>query len=384
MSTKKKISFDGTLHIGSLCNENYRLFRALRLKGINAHYVHFERIAEKHYTSDPRAVDSNFNITDPFIHNVSIKTEINGLQKLYELYCIWQIIRSTKGKFWVHSQTEFPIYVSLFTRNYSAHSSGSDLRKNYFLRGIKNRLLAWSYNRARVVFYHNIDLHDHIISQTHKSYNFIPNICDLRSFQSVENENEYNESVFRIFMPSRITFYDTEDIKGNGIFLESLSYLKDCQIQLTLPQEDIQVNRWASEIEKRFANVQCQFIKSRTDKLTYYNAINNSDIIIDQFYLGAMGMVALECFSMKRVALVSLDSKAFRECYKEEFTLPEIKSPKILAKTIRKLMNRPCRKSLENQLLNFIERYHTPNRVANIFLKTLEREGKSMRGYFES
>ena len=30
------------------------------------------------------------------------------------------------------------------------------------------------------------------------------------------------------------------------------------------------------------------------DKLTYYNAINNSDIIIDQFYLGAMGGVALE------------------------------------------------------------------------------------------
>ena len=31
---------------------------------------------------------------------------------------------------------------------------------------------------------------------------------------------------------------------------------------MTLPQEDIQVNRWASEDEKRFANVQCQFIKS--------------------------------------------------------------------------------------------------------------------------
>ena len=384
MPNKNKVSFDGTLHIGSLCNENYRLFRALRLQGVNAHYVHFERIAEKHYTSDPRAVDPNFNVADPFIHKVSIKTKINWLQKLYELYSMGRIIRSMKGNFWVHAQTEFPIYASLFTRNYSAHSSGSDLRKHYFKRGIKDRFLAWSYNRARIVFYHNIDLHDHIISQTHESYNFIPNICDLSNLQSVESENECNESVFRIFMPSRITFYDNEDIKGNGIFLESLSYLEDCQIQLTLPQEDIQVNRWASEIEKRFTNVKCRFIKSRTDKLTYYNAINNSDIIIDQFYLGAMGGIALECFSIKRVALVSIDSRAFRECYKEESTLPEIKSPEILAKTIRKLMDRPSRKSLETQLQHFIERHHTPNRVAITFLKVLEREGKSMRGYFES
>ena len=97
-----------------------------------------------------------------------------------------------------------------------------------------------------------------------------------------------------------------------------------------------------------------------------------------------MGGVALECFSMKRVALVSIDPRAFRECYKEESNLPEIKSPEILAKTIRKLMDRPCRKSLENQLQHFIERHHTPNRVANIFLKVLKREGKCMRGYFES
>ena len=65
--------------------------------------------------------------------------------------CVWANHSIYEGNFWVHAQTEFPIYASLFTRNYSAHSSGSDLRKNYFQRGIKDRILAWSYNRARVV-----------------------------------------------------------------------------------------------------------------------------------------------------------------------------------------------------------------------------------------
>ncbi len=369
--------FQGTLHVGNMCNNNYKLYKALRSEGVNAQFVNFERITQKNAISDPATIDPSFNTKDPWIHNIGIVSDSVAIQQAYELFSLGRLIKELKNQYWIHAQTDYPLYVSLFCTNYSAHSTGSDLRVDYHKKDIRSQFLSRAYGRAKVVYYNNIDLFDHVLSEKGSDLVFLPNIVDPLHYHVRETPKQANSQFgkLRVLMPSRITFFGEKDIKGNRLLLEALRQLNGLEMTLVLAADDPESSRWVDLIAGNCDGVTCEIIPMWSCRENYLREIIKSDFVVDQFYLGAMGGISMDCFMLNKVALVHLDPVATRCCYEEDFPLPPLANSQAIKDQILRLQHVEYRLSLSEKLHQFQRKYHIPQRVVGRFLKQLNNRG---------
>jgi hypothetical protein len=102
--------FDGTLHRGNLCNNNYKLTMALRAIDVDARILLFERIIAQNAVSDPADYDSQF---DPLAeHVLRVSDRHRGVsQKIREALAMRRVVKRRCPGYWVHAQSEYPMYV---------------------------------------------------------------------------------------------------------------------------------------------------------------------------------------------------------------------------------------------------------------------------------
>lgn len=373
------MDYQGTLHIGNHCNNNYKLFKALRTVSVDAHFVFFERLARENPLSNPFTYDSDFDLEKPFIHIVDQRFRNERLQKAYELVRIGSILKRFKKTHWIHAQTDFPSYVSLFCDEYSAHSTGSDLRVDYFRAGIKDKVLNRAYRKARVVFFNNIDLYKHDLNSFTR-FCFLPNVVDFSKFDTVSLHEKRSDRM-QILMPSRITFFNNDDIKGNRVFYSSLQLLMeeaDFQADLTISKEDPFAEYFKEKCLIFKPKIDVKIKPFKWDRARYLDELIKADFIIDQFVLGAMGGSALDCFAMRKVALVNNDPKAIQACYGVDFPLPQMNSDVEIKNEILNLRNRQYLEEMENSLFNWVMKFHDQEVVARCFLDKLDKSGISV------
>ena len=367
------MSWDGTLHIGNLCNNNYKLCLALRHIGVDAHYVHFERLARSHPLSNPRHYDPDFDTTASWVHSVS-ERHARHPQMLYELSFLRRLLNKYSGRLWPHAQTDFPAYVTLLAKDYSAHSTGSDLRVEYDRPNWRGRLLRRGYRRARVAFFNNIDLCQHDVGRF-TTQAFLPNALDPNRYVLGPQEDARRAPAkrLRLLLPSRITLESPVDIKGTTTFIEALHTLGDSSFaaDLVVASEDPQVAALETALAPLTPKLRVFREPFRDDRQAYLRQVQAADVVIDQFGLGAMGGTALDCFAMGRIALVHTDPAAFESCYGGPSPLGALSTSGQIATMLAQLQDVHARQELEQRLQKWVLTHHAETQVAGAFLKRL-------------
>jgi hypothetical protein len=366
------MEFAGTLHIGNHCNNNYKLFRALQSIGVEAHFVYLERLARRHVLSDPRSYDAGFSAAAHDVEAVAEKFSWGPMQMVYELVRIRAIVRGWRRRLWIHGQTDFPAYVAPFACHYSAHSTGSDLRVEY----ARNRRLRRAYRHAQIAFYNNIDLYQHDVGR-HTCFCFLPNAMDFGRYPVAAPVAQADRPL-RILMPSRITCFAENDIKGNRIFLEALAQLPGdpgFSADLILSAEDPAAQAFARLVSTRAPGIRPHLLPLKQDRTRYLQEIARADLIADQFGLGALGGGALDCFAMGRTALVHLDPKAVRVCYGAPFPLPPMDTVAAIRDQILALSCQQSRDTVSAALHRWVVDHHDQATVARGFVEALAASG---------
>ena len=369
------MSFIGTLHVGNLCNNNLKLCLALRKVGVDANFVHMPRMARRNPISDPRYYDSRFSADATWVHTIPEVSRLRPVQMVYELARLRQLLRRFGATHWVHAQTEYPGYVSLFVREYSAHSTGSDLREDYYRSGARAALLRRGYQRARIVFFNNIDLYRHEIEQLRR-YAFLPNAVDISRYTGIAAPRPGGGRL-RLLNAGRITLYDGHDRKGSRILLEALRMLgeRDFAADLVLAEEDPVSRRFAEECRPLAPSIRTTIEPCRVSREAYLRQVSMADIVVDQFGYGAMGGTAMDCFAMGRIALVHNDSRAFVSCYGAPFPLGPLGSPSAVRDALLRLADPVARRAVEADLHQWLLKHHDDAGVARRFLREMAEVG---------
>lgn len=361
----------GTLHIGNLCNNNYKLCLALRKIGVEAHYVHLERLARMHPLSNPAHVDPGFDPDLPWVHPVSEASGCRPLQLTHEMRSLRSLTRGPCALLWPHGQTDFPGYLSLITRQYSAHSTGSDLRVDYHRSGARHALLRRGYRRSRVAFFNNIDLYAHELS-SHTPMEFLPNTVDPDAYGTHSDERPRRDRL-RVLLASRITLRGQPDLKGTGQFVEALRLLRQSgqPADVICSGEDPEREALRAACAELAPFIQVIPEDFRADRQRYLAQVVAADIVVDQFGLGAMGGTALDCFMLGRMALVRLDEDAFRACYNDPNPVGLLDSPAQIRDCLVTAADHAARLRSETRVRDWVLRHHLDTQVSERFLQQL-------------
>ena len=360
-------SFAGTLHMGNLCNNNYKLMMALRGRGVDARIILVERITSRHPVSDPADYDPDYDPTAPHVTLVPFKAQ--GLRQLAaEAWAIRREIRARSPRHWVHAQSEYPVFAHTFTRHYSCQSTGSDLRDDYQKGGPAAHLLRRAYRRAPFKFHGNIDLWNHEVSRL-GNYSFLPNVVDFAKFQPTEQKPNRR---LRILMPSRNTYDQPRDIKGHRMLVEALQSMPpDFEADLVVSAEDQGVVAFTEALADLAPRIGIETAPFRNEKRLYLAQIDRADLVIDQFKQGLMGGTALDCFAMRKVALVHLDRASFSHCYGHECPIPALNEVQAIRDFLARMAHTESRLQLADHLYEWVRQEHEAGAVADFFLSRL-------------
>jgi len=227
-----------------------------------------------------------------------------------------QIIREMRSRNYdvIIAMTEYPIFAMFSGKPYAALSTGSDMRQLYFERSLKGLLYRLSYKKAKIIIWGEPDklsLLEKLKVSKKSLFATAPRNVNI-SPQKIERGDLADK--FIIFHPIAQDW----ELKQNKIFLHA--YNKLCSIRddvhLILSDRGPNIIE-AKEIllnEKTRGKFQLiPFINFNS--LQYY--YNLSDVVVDQFAIGSIGMTSIEAMMYEKPILIKLNEELFKRCYKQ-------------------------------------------------------------------
>lgn len=354
------------LHAGNMANLAYVICRQLQKNGINVELI---MDSNPHKGSDPLRFDPELNNKYPdFIHFFNKKKfnwKINLIRKM----------RDRKYDI-IHSYVEFPIFASLSNKPFIAHTQGSDFRELARTKSLKGILLRRAYKKAKVILFFQPD-HLPIFSELNlKNGIFLPPLWDTSFFRSKQIERD--ESKFIIFHPANLEFR----LKGNEKLIEGFSQFvtKNKNAELIIVDRGIDSKNVHNLVKKYKIQNFVKFIKGPLNSEELLKYYNSSDVIADQFELGALGSIGWEAFSCKKPLLAYVNQTQYENVYGESPPIANASNAFEVKNMLEKLTEKEFCKTLGENGYNWIIKHHSPQIFTKKIIKIYEfiLDGKSI------
>jgi glycosyltransferase involved in cell wall biosynthesis len=207
---------------------------------------------------------------------------------------------------------------------YVGMTTGADLSEVATGTSRYSQLYRRALSEAEHVFLVNVDQYE-TLARTGlklKSHGFLPFCVDLERLQP--RPNPWSEPIV-LFCAARLDWRDREraSVKANDVFFRGLA---DC---LRLQRErgvgavrfEVRVADWGPDREATRDLVRTLGIKDCVrfvpfgDKSVFYENVEQANIVIDQFSLGATGLTAIEAMALGRPVMAFVKENLARRAY---------------------------------------------------------------------
>jgi glycosyltransferase involved in cell wall biosynthesis len=261
----------------------------------------------------------------------------------------------------------FGLYSEMRLRPYLAFATGSDFREMKSTLGINGYMLEKHFRRAKRVLLLNTDMLA------------LRNKLDLpraEFFPFVINEQEYSPEYvarpswlngkFLCFMMSNLDFGIADNklgrnsMKHNDRFLHAIAeYRKENQNIHAIvidrgPDRELAKNLVA---DLGIANnVTFMSELSRAERIRY---IRMSDVVVDQFHVGAFGLGALEALAVGKPLITYLKLEGLDECYSDPPPILNAQSSADIVSQLRGVQSLVFRHDLSQRARDWLLRHHS-------------------------
>jgi len=350
------------LHAGNMANLAYIVSRQLRKDGLDVDLL-MQKDPPK--GSDPLLFDSSLERTYPDWIYFFDKSKSSWK---------WDVIKKMRDRKYdlIHAYVEMPIFAYFSRQNFIANTQGSDFRELAFTNSIRGILLRRAYKKAKAVLFFQPD-HLPLFSKLKlKNGIFFPPLWDTEFFRPIEISNSEFAEKFVVFHPANLEWR----LKGNNILISGFAeFVKDhSDALLIIIDRGIDSQKTHDLVNKLGLERNVRFIPgplNASDLLRYYNL---SDVIADQFVLGALGSIGWETFSCAKPLVAYINEKQYRDVYGTSPPLANASTPTLIKKQLEMLLDNKIRNQLGNKARQWITKYHSPE----IFSQKIKKLYKSI------
>lgn len=295
---------------GNLANMGYEIAKAMRNKGMDVKLLlpKYPKIYEDPKFMYPQLEQEGYP-------NWLVRYD-NHNRSLGWKNWKFQVIREMRKKEYdvIIALTEFSIFAMFSGKPYGALSTGSDMRELSFEMTFKGFLYRLSYKKARFVIWGEPDKlpllkklrieKKSIFATAPRNFDYKPQIIEKGKF----------ENKFVIFHPVSQDW----KLKKNDLFLKAFvrfCSMEDDVILLTSDRgEDIKKAKLM--LDNKNTKEKVVFLPPLNSKeMEYY--YNISDIVVDQFGVGSIGMITVEAMKCGKPVILYWDKEKFEKCYDE-------------------------------------------------------------------
>lgn len=358
------------LHLGNTNNIGYEIARALREAGVEADLL-IDRT--DFLTSNPSWEQEDLGSQSwiRYYRNVDrhkckvggVKIQVPYFHRLEQLLDIMSI--SYKYDILQAYNYDVILCLSQPQKPYIAFCIGGDLNVTAFANSLVGFLLRQAYHRARYVLYSNINMIESVRKLNLKNAYFMPLPINTDRYVP-SNQSDLRRQLgceVLLFSPTRHDWAT----KGNDKFITALAKLvhqSPVKIKIILCQ-------WGKDIE-RSRSLCSQLgldpyviwhpLMPKRELIKFYQA---ADIVIDQFNVGAFGLVTLEAMSCAKPVIVGYNKNFARACYPELPPLQCAGGSEEILHTLRELIENPqhC-EELGYKSREWVLKYHGRIQVA--------------------
>lgn len=363
------------LHLGNTNNIGYEIACALREAGVEADLLidrtdfltsnpswEQEDLGSQSWIRYYRNVDRHrykvrgVKIKVPYFHRLEQLLDIMSISYKYDILQAYNY--------------DVILCLSQPQKPYIAFCIGGDLNVTAFANSFVGFLLRQAYHRARYVFYSNINMIRSVRKLKLTNALFMPLPINTEKYvpSNQSSLRKHLGSEVLLFSPTR---HDWET-KGNEKLLYAFARLIRqfrASIKLVLCQwgKDLDRSRTLCSKLGLEDHIVWQPLMPKGELLRFYQA---ADIVIDQFNVGAFGLVTLEAMSCGKPVIVNYDLDSARLCYPEMPPLCHAVDSDGIFHTLRELVeDRQRRDELGHKGRTWVLQYHDRMQVARKHLE---------------
>ncbi|MEM4406529.1 MAG: glycosyltransferase [Candidatus Methanomethylicaceae archaeon] len=366
------------LHLGNTNNIGYEIASALQAVGVES-TLYVDKT--EFFTSDPsweqedlsrggrpdwvryyRNLDrhkirlGNLKIRFPYFHRLQQLLDLIGIAHEYDVLQAYNY--------------DVVLCLSQPHKAYIAFCIGGDLNVTALKNGFIGFLMRSAYRHARYVFYSNINMIDSVRKLKLKNAYFMPLPINTGKYVP-SNQSDLRRQLgceVLLFSPTRHDWAT----KGNDKFITALAKLV-CQSPVKIK---IILCQWGQDIERSRSlcsqlgldpYVVWHPLMPKGELIKFYQA---ADIVIDQFNVGAFGLVTLEAMSCAKPVIVGYNKNFASACYPELPPLRCAVDSEEIFHTLKELIENPeHREELGYRSREWVVKYHGRIQVAQRHLE---------------
>ena len=364
---------------GNLANMGFEIAKALRMKNVNAKLLIPKNT---HQSADPKSMYPELKESG---YPEWVITYDNNNRSFGWNNWKLQVIREMRKNYdAIIALTEFSIFAMFAGKPYGALSTGSDMRELAFENSFKGFLYRLSYKISRLIIWgepDKINLIKKLGISNKTVFCTAPRNVNFK-IQNVKKDSEFSNK-FVIFHP--VSQYWR--LKKNDEFLKAFELLcsKFDNLFLIISERGQDLEKAKKILDNQNTKNKYKFVPQLdSDQMQYY--YNLSDVVIDQFNIGSIGMITMEAMRLGKPVLLSLDEKAFNDCYeKPPSSLINVNSSSEIVKELEKLIDNPdlCQK-IGNENKNWVEENWDADKLTSRYIKICESIQKNTLENFKN
>jgi glycosyltransferase involved in cell wall biosynthesis len=305
-----------------------------------------------------------FSLSD--IQLQSLNHKLPAWEKLFGCYDI------------VHAYATDGILPLLAGKPYVAFEHGT-IRDIPFEDSPQGRCCALTYRRANYVLITNADNRKAAVELDIPKFAFVPHMVNESYRPDEAQKSELHDALHRdldspyiVFHPARHHWSDTrrlEGDKGNDIFLSGFArFAKECE-----PRAKVILVRWGTRVEQTLSLIEKLGIAANVHWISpqphraMVRLICGSDLVADQFVLGAFGNIMPMALFCGRPAMLFLDGKLHDWCFEEMPPVVNAASPLEVFNGLNELhASASFAHDLVNRGSRWYSAYHSNERIGKI------------------
>jgi len=347
------------LFAGNVANTGYVATKLMRSHGINA-YLLMEKNPPQIY--DPLKTDPTLNGKYPNWILFFDKNERGFIWK-------FKILRIMKKFDLIQAHYDYCIYAYLSRKPFIAQEMGDDLRVLAFQNSLRGRLLRRSYKKSRV-FLHGGFTAIHLLSKLKiKNSLFFPLSYDDSFFIPQTFEDDQFKDKFVIFHPTNLWWKKTKDVpitKGNDVLIHGFAdFIKKHPNSLLVivdrgPDAEATHELINSlEIEKNVI-----YLKGPLNSLDLRKYYNLSDVVVDQFVLGDIGLIVREALSCGKPVITFYYKDQYQNLYGDEIPILNAKTSEDIVRQLEFLFDDDARENIGKLSANWNKKHHSSKTIS--------------------
>lgn len=368
------------LHLGNTGNIAYQVARALRQLGVEAtvlvdrsdfitgepswedeeclrngdnEWIQYYRNTTRHHVYLGPLGSFRF----PYYHRLQQALDLNKLAASYDILQAYD--------------HDVILCLTQWRKPFLAFCIGGDLNVTALSPTMVGWLMRRAYRRARLVFYSNINMARAVQQLELERAHFMPLPVDIHKYipnQKREAEESLKEQLncsIVLFSPSRHAW----SVKGNDKMLYSFARLQKDEgmqqsVKLVLCEwgEDLHKSRALCEELGLGPSVVWFPLMPKKQLLRLYQG---ADIVLDQFNLGAFGLITLEAMACGKPVILNCSLEHARACYPEPPPIIHASTAEEIYNALRRLIEQPEERLAHGRRARqWVVRHHSSEVVA--------------------